>query len=180
MRFPKVLLVSITAAGLVGCSNAAGPSATMSPGSSVKAQPAAEQTGPVVPNAKAGARAAAAHFDGLYVAGRFAASWDLLVPQVKRQVSLGLWIKVHHSCQPASTTVTRVIKAVTVFGNAAIVSEAISRGRPKNRKAEEVFSYVDGRWRFSPANLSVYHHGSAAADIAAAKAAGYCTTWKSF
>ena len=185
MRFSKVLPASLAAVGLIGCSNAAGLSdsgsaASSAPGSSAKAQPAAAQAGPAEPHAKSGARAAAVRFDGLYLAGHLAASWDQLVPEVKRQIPLRLWIRVHHACHPASTADTRVIKAVTVFGNAAIVTEAISTGRPRNRTVEEVFSYVNGRWGFSPGDLSIYHHRSAFTDVAAARNAGYCATWKTF
>jgi len=123
---------------------------------------------------------AAVHFDGLYQAGHFAASWGLLVPVVKRQIPLGAWVQVHHACQPAGAGTARAIKAITVFGNAAIVTEAIAEGPAKSRSFEEVFSYTNGQWGYSPNDMGIYHHGSAAADIAAAKAAGVCATGKSF
>jgi hypothetical protein len=180
MRFSKGLLVSLTAVGLVGCSSSASGPSSPSPEATVTTRPTAAQTGPVVPHAEAGARAAAARFDGLYLAGHFAASWGLLGPAVKQQVPLGAWIQVHHACQAVGTGTARAIKAITVFGNAAIITEAIATGPAKSRTFEEVFSYANGQWGYSPNDMSIYHHGSAAADIAAARAAGVCATGKTF
>ena len=69
---------------------------------------------------------------------------------------------------------------MTVFGDAAIVTEAVAGTALKPGTAEDVFNYADGHWRYSPADLSIYRHGSVTADIAAAKAAGFCTSWKIF
>ena len=74
----------------------------------------------------------------------------------------------------------RVIKALTVFGDAAIVTEAVTGAPSEPGTAEDVFGYADGRWSYSPQDLSIYHHGSVTADVAAAKAAGLCTSWKIF
>jgi len=35
-------------------------------------------------------------------------------------------------------------------------------------------TYTDGSWGIVPNHLSLYQHGSVAADVAAAKAAGFC------
>jgi hypothetical protein len=178
MRVSTVLLAGLVAAGLTGlagCSNAASSLPAAQPRTTA---PAPDQTRATEPHAKAGARTAALRFDDLYLAGRYAASWEQLVPAVRHQIPLRLWIKVHHGCRPAAAV--RTIKAVTVFGNAAIVTEAVTKGPPRHRRGEEVFSYIRGEWGFSPNDLSIYHHGSAAADISAARAAGLCATWKSF
>jgi hypothetical protein len=69
---------------------------------------------------------------------------------------------------------------VTAFGSAAIVTEAVA-GIPANPgTAEDVFNYGDGQWSYSPGEVGIYAHGSIAADIAAAKSAGFCTGWKVF
>ena len=73
-----------------------------------------------------------------------------------------------------------MIKAMTVFGDAAIVTEAITGAPSQLGTAEDVFSYANGHWSYSPQDLSIYLHGSVTADIAAAKAAGFCTSWKVF
>lgn len=181
MRFTKVFLAGLIIAGLAGCSGSvSAPSATDPASSAVGHGAAAAQATATESNAQAGARAAAVRFDRQYVAGHYAASWDLLVPAVRRQIPRGLWVKVHHGCQSTATTAARVIKAVTAFGNAAIVTETVTVGRPEHRRGEEVFSYVKGRWGYSPNDMSIYHRGSAAADIAAARAVGLCASWKSF
>ena len=129
---------------------------------------------------KAGARAAAAQFYGLYSASQFAAFWNLLAPATKRQVPRRVWVSVHEACPSAGAGKHRTIKAVTVFGNAAIVTEAVAGVPSQLGTAEDVFSYANGHWSYSPQDLSIYLHGSVTADIAAAKAAGFCTSWKLF
>jgi hypothetical protein len=133
---------------------------------------------PVSPQLRAGAQAAAAQAFGLYGSGQFAAFWSLLSPAAKRQVPRNAWVSIHEACSPARDGKPGAVEAVTVFGNAAIVTEAITGTPP--RTSEVVFNYVNGEWSYSPGDLSVYDHGSVAADIAAAKAAGYCGSWKIF
>lgn len=181
MRLLKGLVVGLVAAGLASCSvtgssepSTAGPPATAPSVVTSTAPPAA----PVSPQMRAGARAAAAQFYDLYSASEFAAFWNLLSPTTKRQISGSVWVSVHKACTSAGAGKSRIIKTVTVFGNAAIVSETMAGASP--RTAEDVFSYVDGHWSYSPEDLSVYQHGSVAADIAAAKAAGFCASWKIF
>jgi hypothetical protein len=182
MRFPKGLLVGLVAAGLVGCSNAASgqPFAGLSSSAPAQASPA-PPVGPAEPKTQTGARAAATHFYDVYLASQFAASWDLLAPAAKRQVSKGIWIKVHEGCLSAgSGGKIRVIKSVTVFGDAAIITESLAGTHSKHRTARSVFNYSDGHWGYAPNNLSIYHHRSVAADVAAARAAGLCSNWNDF
>jgi hypothetical protein len=173
MRLAMSLLVSLVVAGLAGC----GAGASGSPAVAVQNITA---TASSVPEAGAGmtasARKAAEQFYGLYAARHYAASWSLLAPDTKRQVSRKAWIGVHMACSTASAGKSRVIKAVTVFGNAAIIAEAVAGVAPGT--AEDVFNYVDGRWRYSPQAPAIYLQRSVTADIAAAKAAGLCTSSK--
>ncbi len=187
MRFPKSVLVGLVATGLVGCSVATGLvgcSGTASGPPSVGTTPTASATAssvpPASPQMKAGARAAAAHFYGLYSASQFAASWNLLTPTTKRHVPRHVWVSVHEACPSIGTGKRRTIKAMTVFGSAAIVTESITGVPPQLGTAEDVFSYANGRWSYSPQDPNIYVHGSVTADIAAAKAAGFCTSWKLF
>ena len=62
---------------------------------------------------------------------------------------------MHEACSAARPAKSRVIKSVTVFGNAAIVAETVTGARPV---AEDVFNYADGRWRYSPQTPSIYRH----------------------
>jgi hypothetical protein len=60
---------------------------------------------------------------------------------------------------------TTVVVTITLAGAAAsLASESQS------------LTHSAGRWGFIPNDLSYYKHGSMKADIAAAKAAGYCAS----
>jgi hypothetical protein len=175
MRFPKGLLVSLVAAGLAGCSGgASGPPAIPTPTITATAS----SVPPASPSMKASAHAAAEEFYGLYTVSHYAALWNMLAPATKRQISRNAWIGVHEACSTGGAGKSRVIKAVTVFGNAAIVAETIAGIVPA--KAEDVFNYTDGGWRYTPQDPSIYQRGSVTADIGAAKAAGLCTSSKIF
>jgi hypothetical protein len=176
MRLLKGLLAGLVAAGLAGCSGggASGPAAAPTPTITATAS----SVPPASPHMKASARAAAEQFYRLYAASQYAALWHLLAPTTKHQVSRKAWIGVHEACSTAEAGKSRVIKTVTVFGNAAIVAETVAGALPGT--TEDVFNYTDGRWRYSPQDPSIYRHRSVTADIAAAKAAGLCTSSKVF
>ncbi len=190
MRFPNGLLAGLAgllAVGLVGCSGSSpapapypgsAPPSSSSQATSAPTEPAATQTGPVEPETKAGARAAAAKYYRLYSASQFAASWDLLSPSTEGAVPRAVWVSVHAGCLSADAGTARVIKSVLVFGNAAIVTETIAGAPSRLGKAHDVFNYTNGHWGFAPNDLGIYHHGSVAADIAAAKAQGFCAPGK--
>lgn len=178
MHIPKGFVVGLAAVGLVGCSGAVSGSPSANPVAT--ARTTASSVPPASPQMKAGARAAATEVYSLYSAHRFAAFWNLLAPATKRQISERLWVSVHEACPSAVAGKPRVIKAMTVFGDAAIVTEDISGTSLKPGTAEDVFNYVDGQWTFTPGDVSTYRHGSVTADIAAAKADGLCNSWKIF
>ena len=96
MRSPKGILVGLVAAGLVGCSGTA--SGPPSVGATPTARSTASSVPPASPRMKAGARAAAAQFYGLYSASQFAAFWNLLAPATKRRVPRRVWVSVHDAC----------------------------------------------------------------------------------
>ena len=123
MRLWKGLLVSLVAAGLAGCSSGtSGPPAVPTPTITATAS----SVPPASPHTKALARAAAEQFYGLYAASQYTALWNLLASTTKHQVSRKAWVGVHEACSSAEAGKSRVIKAVTVFGNAAIVAETVS------------------------------------------------------
>ena len=180
MRLWKGLLAGVVAVGLAGCTNSAStPSSTsQAPTGAGTVRPTVQPT-PLPPGAKGGARAAAAQFDSAYFASRFADSWYLLAPDARRSVSKKVWVGVHDGCPAATSGVTRVIKSVTVFGDTAIVTETMRLAKSR-KMAEYVFDYVGGHWGYSLVYPGIYHHGSIAADVAAAKKAGLCASWKTF
>jgi hypothetical protein len=178
MRFPKGLLVGLAglvAVGIAGCSgSASGPPASQAPAITATASSVPSAS----PQMKASASVAAKNFYDLYAASRYTAFWNLLAPATKREVSKKAWVGVHEACPSTAAGKSRVIRAVTVFGNAAIVSEVVAGGPPD--EAQDVFNYTNGNWSYSLGDLSIYRHGSVTADVAAAKAAGFCTNWKIF
>lgn len=194
MRVPNGLLAGfagLVAVGLVGCSGSppgpgtiAGPAPPSSTSQTAPAPPKSTatpagppstQAGPTEPLTKAGAKAAAAKFYRLYANGEFAASWDLLTLTARRAIPRATWVRVHARCLSADAGTGRVIKAVLVFGNAAIVTETVEGAASRSRNSHDVFNYAGGHWAYAPNDLTIYHHGSVAADIAAAKAQGFCT-----
>lgn len=138
------------------------------------AEPAAAPAGPAEAKTRAAVRAAAASFYRLYSSSQFAASWDLLALAAKKQVPQSVWVRVHEACPSAGAGMPRAVKSVVVFGDAAIVTETITGTLSRLGPAEDVFNYANGHWGFSPGDPGIYHRGSVAADIAAAKAAGFC------
>lgn len=179
MRFFKGLVVSVAIAGLAGCSGASSgsPSVGVTP---TDVRTTASSVPPASSQVKAGAQAAATEFYRLYAASSFASSWKLLAPSAKRLISERAWVGVHEACLGAAAGKSRTIKAVTVFGSAAIVTEVISSMPPALGTTEDVFNLVSGHWRYSPEDLTTYRHKSVTADIAAAKASGACASWKIF
>jgi hypothetical protein len=180
MRMRNGVLAALLAAGLTACGSSASFTTGGSPSSapSAKTGPVTAQTRPTEPKTQAGARAAAARFYGMYAVGQFAASWDLLAPTAKREVPKAVWIGVHNGCAPASARKAVNIKYVTIFGDTAIITGTISSSQARHHTARNVFNYIHGHWSYSPTDLSIYQHGSIAADIAAARAAGFCTSRK--
>ncbi|MGH3401101.1 MAG: hypothetical protein ACRDRJ_01045 [Streptosporangiaceae bacterium] len=191
-RYPLagLAVVALAVVALAGCAGSAsrpaaaghtasGPAAPSRSTTNSAAGPAAGgagQAGRTEPETKAGARAAAARFNQVYLASRFAASWDLLAPAARHAVKRDIWIRVHERCVVGGAAAPRIIGHVTVFGNAAIVTERVSKIPPPLGTSDAVFNYVGGRWGYSPSDLGIYGHGSAAADVAAAKKAGLCTS----
>ena len=175
MRLVKVLLAGSVVVALAGCDGPAStlPSSSLPP-SATTTGPEAPPPSPASPKMQASARTAAERFYGLYLSSQFSASWDLLAPSAKRQISRNTWVKVHSGCLSDNAGTSGAIKSVTVFGNAAIVTEAITGATSTHHMVESVFNYAHGRWAYSPGDMSIYKHGSVSADIAAARAAGYC------
>jgi hypothetical protein len=181
MRSFKGLLLGVSVAGLAACSGIASqPSLTVGTAPATVVTVTAKAAAPVSSQMKFGARGAAEQFYTLYSANQFATLWGLLSPTVKSQVTKSAWVGVHNSCPGAAAGKARVIKAVTAFGSAAIITETVTGVASTPGTTEDVFSYVGGQWSYSPGELAIYRHGSIAADVASARAAGYCAGWKVF
>lgn len=177
MAWKKSLLASLAAAGLLGCSSPL--AASHAPGAR-HGVPSASRTSAAraihlaaEPKTKAGARAAAARYYRQFFSGQFSAAWNLLAPAARRRIPQRTWVKVHLGCSAASEGSAGAITSVTLFGDAAIVTQ--KRHQSHARVTRGIFNYVHGRWGYSPDDSSIYQYGSVAADIAAAKAHGLCS-----
>jgi hypothetical protein len=62
---------------------------------------------------------------------------------------------------------------VVLAGKTAAVTVALPAA-PKPGTHTETLVYSGGHWGLSPADLSLYRHGSVAADVAAVKVSGRC------
>jgi hypothetical protein len=194
-RYRLAGLACLAAVSLAGCASRPASPAPAEPTITEPAAPAAHSAaasrhvphgGNAAPSNTAnpqlatGARAAEVRFYDLYSARQFAASWNLLTPVAKHAIPLATWVGVHNGCPLGSAGAVRSVRSVTVFGDAAIVTETIAGSRPRLDVTEDIFSYAGGAWLYSPGNPGIYHHGSVTADITAARAVGFCTTWKGF
>jgi flagellar capping protein FliD len=127
------------------------------------------------PETAAAASAAARQYLGLYSAGQFAAAYGLFAPSARRAVSESTWVAVHQGCPPQASGLTYQVKDATVTGSTAVVTVTLAGAASSLASESEALTYSGGRWGFVPNDLSMYEHGSVKADLAAAKAAGYCT-----
>jgi hypothetical protein len=172
---------SITVAALiatVACSSTPAASATSAAttGAAIPTATASSARAAAQPETAAAAAAAARQYFGLYSAGQFALSWTLLAPSVQRSVSKATWVAVHQGCPAQSAGLSYEVKDTTVTGNTAVVTVSLAGAAASIGSESEAFTYSQGRWGLVPNDLSFYKHGSIQADIAAAKAAGYCAS----
>ena len=128
------------------------------------------------PETAAGAKAAAQQYFGLYSAGQFTAAWTLLTPAVQKEIPAATWAGVHQGCPAQSAGMAYDVKNVTVTGNTAVATVTLAGAASSLASGSEAFTYTAGRWGYAPSDLGLYQHGSVAADVAAAKAKGYCAT----
>ena len=112
----------------------------------------------------------------LYSAGQFALSWTLLAPSAKHAVSQATWVAVHQGCPSQAAGLAYNVKDTTLTGSTAVVTVTMAGAAASLASESEPLTYSGSRWGFIPNDLNYYRHGSVKADIAAAKAAGYCAS----
>jgi hypothetical protein len=169
---PAAITLAATALALTACASAS-PSATTAASAPAAGAPATSAAA-AQPQTETGVRAAAAQFYALYAAGQWSAAWAYLTPATKAAVPEATFTAVHQGCPSPSAGVARVIKSVTLAGSTAVVTETVSGAAGALGSVTDAWQYAGGRWgvELSSSAMAVYKHGSAAADIAAAKAAG--------
>jgi hypothetical protein len=167
----------LVAAGAIaaGCSSGT-PAAPPSSATAVAvASAAATATASAAqPETASAARSVAKQYFGLYSAGQFAASYWLLAPSAQRTVSEATWVAVHQGCPAQAAGLVYNVSKATLTGNTAVVTVSLAGVAASLGSISQALVYSAGRWGLVPSDLSLYKHGSVKADIAAARAAGYC------
>lgn len=150
---------------------AASSSATAPPASSAPARP-------TEPATKAGVKAAASKFYDLYSAAQYGAAFHLVDPAQQKIIGKATYVAVFKGCPSPSEGLARVIEKVTMAGHIAVVTETIAGVGSKLGSVTDSFVYKGGKWyyHYPQQVMALYAHGSAAADVAAAKKAGYCAS----
>ncbi len=83
---------------------------------------------------------------------------------------------MHRGCPSQAAGLAYNVKDTTLTGSTAVVTVSLAGAAASIGSESESLTYSAGRWGFVPNDLSSYEHGSVKADIAAAKAAGYCAS----
>ncbi len=122
------------------------------------------------PASLAAVRADAADYLSLASAGQFAITYQMLSTSARQAITQQAWVAVHQACAGTSYK----IKHLAVAGKTATVTVGLTGGH--RGTLTETLVYTAGSWGVSPADLSLYQHGSVAADVAAAKAGGNCAS----
>jgi hypothetical protein len=193
MRLAITVLIGLVAAGLAGCASSGSPTGTQvapvtshEPSAAASREPATKVGSaqalvlptPLGKATKTDARAAATQFDGVYTSRNFTASWKMLASSTRKEIPRAVWVAVHARCAATRTTGRFVVKSVTVFGSAAVVTATTDGG--SSGAAKEIFNYGKGGWHYMPDDPSIYRHPTVQADVSAAWAAGVCMTGKYF
>ena len=168
-----IVVAALICGGVAGYLLHGAPSPA-APAAMASSSPAVSQA--AEPQTASGVRAAAQQFYALFAASQFAAAWGYLAPSDQAAIPRATYVAVHDGCPPASAGLARVIKSVTVAGSTAVVTETVAGSLGNLGTVADTWTYAGGRWGYSylPADMKMYSHGSAAADIAAAKTAGDC------
>jgi hypothetical protein len=171
---PAAIALSATALTVAACSSASPLAATTATGRAAVSTASASAQ----PETEAGIRAAATQFYALYAASQWSSAWPYLAPSIQARVSEATFTAVNQGCPSPAGGLARVIKSVTLAGSTAVVTETVAGVASSLGSVADAWQYIGGQWRISlsPSALAVFSHGSAAADIAAAKAAGDCAS----
>jgi hypothetical protein len=168
-----LMTASVITAAACSSGTPAAPSGSTTVTATVPASPAATASA-AQPETAAAARSVAEQYFGLYSAGQFAASYGLLAPSVRRAVSEATWVAVHQGCPAQAAGLAYKVSKATITGNTAIVTVSLAGAAASLGSESQALIYSAGQWGLVPSDLRLYKHGSVRADIAAAKAAGYC------
>jgi hypothetical protein len=174
MRYRAMAMTAaaVTAGLTMAACSAASPRSTASTaGTAGTKQAHPVHTAPLnEPATLAAVRADAADYLSLASAGQFAITYQMLSTSARQAISQQAWVAVHQACAGTSYR----IKHLAVAGNTATVRVALTGGH--RGTLTETLVYAAGAWGVSPGDVSLYRHGSVAADVAAARAGGNCAS----
>jgi hypothetical protein len=168
-----VTAAAVLAAAACSSGTSSTPASTTSAAASTSASATATAAA-AQPETASAARSVAEQYFGLYSAGQFAATYGLLAPSTQRVVSEATWVAVHQGCPAESAGLAYNVSKAALTGNTAVVTVSLAGVAASLGSESQALIYSAGRWGLVPRDLSFYKHGSVRADIAAAKAAGYC------
>jgi len=167
-------------AGALGAAVAAAAcSSNAAPGSVVPAATTEAATAaPAQTDTAAAAKGAAQRFLTLYSAGQWDAAWQYLSPADKAKVPEKLFAAFHDGCPAEAAGMAYEIQGVTLAGKTAVVTYTIPAFAKTAGSATMPLAWVPAAWgvELASSSLNAYSHGSAAADVKAAKAAGECSS----
>jgi len=133
-------------------------------------------TAPAVPDTAAAAKATAAQFFALYSAGQWAPAWQYLTAADKAEAPLSVYTAVHEGCPSAAAGLAYKLQQVNKAGNTAVITYSLSGVASAIGSGTMAETWTAAGWTVNPDDMSIYSHGSAAADIAAAKAKDSCAS----
>jgi hypothetical protein len=166
------LVVGIVIGGVAGYVLHSSPAAANA--GSATAGATATGSAPVAPDTSAAAKSAAAQFFALYSAGQWAPAWQYLTAADKAEAPLSVYTAVHQGCPSEAAGLAYAIKEVTMAGKTAVITYSLSGVAAAIGSGTMAETWTAAGWTVNPDDMSIYSHGSAAADIAAAKAKGSC------
>ena len=140
------------------------------------AAPAAASSAPATPDTSAAAKSAAAQFFALYSAAQWAPAWQYLTAADKREAPLKVYETVHNGCPSKAAGLAYKIQGVTMAGRTAVVTYTITGVASALGSATLAETWTASGWKVTGNDMGIYSHGSASADLAAAKAAGDCAS----
>lgn len=175
MFLHRLALAFAAAAVIATASSCAAGTPSSSP-AAANATTAQAPPSPSAPDTAAAAKAAAEQFFALYSAGQWAAAWKLLAPADRKQAPERVYEAVHQGCPSRAAGLAYNVQKITLAGSTAVVTYSISGAASALGSATMALAWTPAGWGVEPNEMGIYSHGSAAADIAAAKAAGECAS----
>jgi hypothetical protein len=137
---------------------------------------AAASSAPATPDTSAAAKSAAAQFFALYSAGQWGAAWQYLTAADKTEAPLSVYTAMHQGCPSEAAGLAYKIQQVNMAGKTAVVTYSLSGVASAIGSGTMAETWTPAGWKVTDNDIGVYSHGSAGADLAAAKAKGECAS----